>query len=199
MQFNPQTHIRLTKHIWIKRVPKGQIVVAVLVSIVGIALLVYGFSSDRPSPPKTSPVTQTFNGASPVGTLAPDFTVSDKTHSYQLSKLRGIVVVVNFWASWAPACAEELPLLQQLLHDQPGPMVLAISADASQKQYDNFIRINHLALDTFREPNQATAKLFHSEKWPETYIIDRQGVVRRKLIGAQDWSSPELREFLKSL
>ena len=54
-------------------------------------------------------------------------------------------------------------------------------------------------LITVRDPAQNAAKLYHTEMWPETYVIDRQGVIRRKFIGAQDWSSPEIRAFLKSL
>ena len=54
-------------------------------------------------------------------------------------------------------------------------------------------------LITVRDPSQKAAKLFHSEMWPETYVIDRKGVIRRKFIGAQDWSSPEIRAYLKSL
>jgi cytochrome c biogenesis protein CcmG/thiol:disulfide interchange protein DsbE len=54
-------------------------------------------------------------------------------------------------------------------------------------------------LTTVRDPGQSRAKLYHTDMWPETYIIDRQGVIRRKFVGAQDWSSPEIRAYLKSL
>ena len=52
---------------------------------------------------------------------------------------------------------------------------------------------------TVRDPNQTAAKLYHTDGWPETYIIDRQGIIRRKIVGDPDWSNPELRAYLKTL
>jgi len=77
--------------------------------------------------------------------------------------------------------------------------VIAVSIDEDPEAYSRFIARRHLDLITVRDPGQTAAKLFHSEMWPESYIIDRQGVIRRKFIGAQDWSSPEIRAYLKSL
>jgi thiol-disulfide isomerase/thioredoxin len=203
-QFDPKKHIRLTKGLWLKRVPPWKAaltLLAILATLVACGFLTYLYLNNDRTGQGTEPAAQPFNWASPVGTLAPDFTVSDGTKSFQLSSWRGAIVIVNFWASWSPACADELPLLQKMLTDHPGPYVLAISADKSPKQFDNFIRLHQLTriAMTVREPDQTTAKLFHSEKWPETYIIDRRGVIRRKLIGAQDWSSPELRDFINNL
>jgi hypothetical protein len=50
-----------------------------------------------------------------------------------------------------------------------------------------------------RDTNLSAPKLFNTDMWPETYVIDRTGVIRRKFVGAQDWSSPEIRQYLKSL
>jgi len=50
-----------------------------------------------------------------------------------------------------------------------------------------------------RDPNQTAARLYHTEGWPETYIIDRKGIIRRKVVGDPDWSSPEIRAFLEGL
>jgi thiol-disulfide isomerase/thioredoxin len=109
------------------------------------------------------------------------------------------VVVLNFWASWAGGCQEEMPLLQKLHQDEPALAVLAVDVDLSPVLYKRFVQAHHLTLTTVGDPGETAAKLFHSDKWPETYIIDQQGIVRRKLIGSQDWSSAEMREFLKSL
>jgi cytochrome c biogenesis protein CcmG/thiol:disulfide interchange protein DsbE len=54
-------------------------------------------------------------------------------------------------------------------------------------------------LITVRDPDESAAKLYHTDMWPETYVIDRKGVIRRKFVGAQDWSSPEIRAFLNGL
>jgi len=134
-----------------------------------------------------------------IGQIAPDFSVSDGLTSVHLASYRGQVVLLNFWATWCAPCIEETPSLLELHHDLPGVAVIAVSIDEDPDAYSRFVARRHLDLITVRDPAQKSAKLYHTEMWPETYAIDRQGVIRRKFIGAQDWSSPEIRAFLKSL
>ncbi len=140
-------------------------------------------------------------GAHPAqtGQIAPDFTVSDGASTIHLASYRGQVVLLNFWASWCEPCIIELPSLLELHHDQPNLAILAVSIDEDPEAYSRFLVRRHIDLITVRDPGQSAAKLFRTEMWPETYVIDRQGVIRRKFVGAQDWSSPEVRAFLKSL
>lgn len=133
------------------------------------------------------------------GKPAPDFTVSDGLTSVHLASYRGKVVLLNFWASWCGPCIEELPSLLRLHHDAPNLVVLAVSIDEDPEAYSRFIRNRHVDLITVRDPSQSAANLFHTEMWPETYLIDRNGVIRRKFVGATDWSDPEIRTYLKSL
>ena len=140
-------------------------------------------------------------GAHPaqVGKPAPDFTVSDGVSTVHLASYRGQVVLLNFWATWCGPCVEELPSLLDLHHQQPGLVILAVSIDEDPLAYTRFISRRHVDLITVRDPAESAARLFHTEMWPETYVIDRQGVIRRKFIGSQDWSSPEIRAYLKTL
>jgi peroxiredoxin len=140
-------------------------------------------------------------GAHPAqtGRQAPDFTVSDGATTVHLASYRGRVVLLNFWATWCGPCVVEMPSLLQLHHDQPALAILAVSIDQDPSAYSRFLSRHHVDLTTVRDPGQTAANLFHSEMWPETYVIDRQGVIRRKFVGAQDWSSPEIRAFLKTL
>jgi cytochrome c biogenesis protein CcmG, thiol:disulfide interchange protein DsbE len=130
---------------------------------------------------------------------APDFTVSDGTSTVNLASYRGKVVLVNFWATWCTPCLIELPSLLQLHHDQPNLVILAVSIDEDPDAYSRFITRRHVDLITVRDPSQSAAKLFHTDMWPETYVIDRKGIIRSKYVGAQDWSSPEIRAFLNTL
>jgi cytochrome c biogenesis protein CcmG, thiol:disulfide interchange protein DsbE len=130
---------------------------------------------------------------------APDFTVSDGNSSIHLASYRGHPVLVNFWATWCEPCVAELPSLLQLHRDMPSLPILAVSIDEDPDAYTNFIARNHIDLTTVRDPSQSAAKLFHTDMWPETYAIDRNGVIRRKFVGPQDWNSPEIRSFLNSL
>jgi peroxiredoxin len=130
---------------------------------------------------------------------APDFTVSDGTSTVHLADYRGKVVLVNFWATWCEPCVVELPSLLQLHHDLPSLAILAVSVDEDPDAYSNFIARRHVDLITVRDPSESAANLFHTDMWPETYVLDRKGIIRRKFVGPQDWSSPEIRQFLNSL
>jgi cytochrome c biogenesis protein CcmG, thiol:disulfide interchange protein DsbE len=133
------------------------------------------------------------------GTVAPDFTVNDGITSVHLADYRGKVVLLNFWWTECAPCIEELPSLIQLHHDMPSLAIIGVSIDEDPDQYERFLTRRHIDFTTVRDPSESSPKLFHTDMWPETYVIDRKGFIRRKFIGAQDWSSPEIREFLKSL
>jgi len=140
-------------------------------------------------------------GARPgyTGQRAPDFTVADEHTSVHLASYRGKVVLLNFWASWCPPCIQETPALVQLHRDQPDLAILAVSIDEDPDAYVRFLNRFHVNLTTVRDPYRTVANLYHTEGWPETYIIDRQGYIRRKIVGDPDWSNPELRAYLKGL
>jgi cytochrome c biogenesis protein CcmG, thiol:disulfide interchange protein DsbE len=130
---------------------------------------------------------------------AADFTVNDGTSSIHLANYRGQAVLLNFWATWCEPCVIELPSLLQLHRDMPNLAILAVSVDEDADAYSSFLVRHHVDLTTVRDPSESAAKLYHTEMWPETYAIDRNGVIRRKFVGPQDWSSPEIRSFLNSL
>ena len=140
-------------------------------------------------------------GARPgiTGEVAPDFKVSDGTSSIHLADYRGKIVLLNFWATWCPPCVREMPGLIELHHDRPDLAILAVSIDEDEDAYKHYLDRRHVDLISVRDPNQTAAKLYHTEGWPETYVIDRQGVIRRKLVGDPDWSNPEIRAYLSSL
>lgn len=117
----------------------------------------------------------------------------------RLANYRGKTVLLNFWATWCGPCVAEMPSLLQFQRENPDITVIAISIDEDPVAYANFIRNRHVNLITVRDPSQSAASLFHTDMWPETYAIDRNGVIRRKFVGATDWSDPEIRNYLKRL
>ena len=144
-----------------------------------------------------------YSGSRPprIGTNAPDFTVRDSERTVKLSDYRGQVVVLNFWASWCPPCIEETPSLVQMqsrLKDK-GIVVLAVSEDADEAAYRRFLQRFNSNLVAVRDPSAKTKGLYGTVLIPETFIIDRTGVVRRKFISAVDWNSPEITDFLTKL
>jgi cytochrome c biogenesis protein CcmG, thiol:disulfide interchange protein DsbE len=130
---------------------------------------------------------------------APDFTVSDGTSTVHLANYRGQVVLLNFWATWCMPCLEELPSLLALHHEQPNLVILAVSIDEDPDAYSRFLVRHHVDLITVRDPSESVSKLYHTDMWPETYVIDRQGIIRRKFVSNQDWTSTEITSYLKSL
>lgn len=127
--------------------------------------------------------------------------MQDSERTVTLSKLRGQVVVLNFWASYCPPCIEETPSLVDLQHrfKDKGIVVLGVSWDTDEEAYHNFLKVHHIDFLTVRDTDQKSATLYGTSKIPETYIIDRNGIVRRKFISAVDWSQPEVVDFLSKL
>ena len=149
-------------------------------------------------------VTACDRGAEPrfVARPAPDFTVQDSDRRVALSELKGKVVVLNFWATWCPPCVEEMPSLvrmQQSLRGN-GIVVYAVSVDVDEAIYKKFLNdYNAKELLTVRDPEQVGAKLYGTTGYPETFIIDRNGVVLRKLVGPVNWTSPEMTDYLLTI
>ena len=136
-----------------------------------------------------------------IGSNAPDFTVQDSDHTITLSQFRGQVVVLNFWATWCPPCVAETPSLvrmQSLLKNR-GVTVLAVSIDADDAAYHKFLKDYSVNMVTVRDEAKKASNLYGTFGWPETYIIDRNGVIRRKFIGPVEWTSPEITDYLSKL
>jgi cytochrome c biogenesis protein CcmG/thiol:disulfide interchange protein DsbE len=153
-----------------------------------------------------------YHGSKPlsIGKPAPDFTVQDSDRSVSLSQYRGKIVVLNFWATWCPPCVEEMPSLVQMQKKFQGKdvTVLAVSVDDDPDAYHKFLKDHAVELLTVRDPggpktnqgvNAPVASRYGTYKFPESYIIDRNGIIRRKFIGAIDWNQQEIVEYLSRL
>jgi len=134
-----------------------------------------------------------------IGKPAPEFSIADGSHSVDLSKLRGHVVVLNLWATFCAPCIEELPSLLALHRKMPDLEIVAISMDQDPDVYHHFLVEHHVDLVTIRDADQRINALYGTAQIPETYIIDRQGILRRKFIGAQDWTDPNITNFLAKM
>ncbi len=135
------------------------------------------------------------------GRAAKDFQLTLDGKPGRLSDLRGKVVVLDFWASYCPPCVDEAPSLNQLQRDIAplGGMILGVSFDEDPSAYDNFLKSFSVNFPTFRDPSKQIAASYGTSMIPEVYIIDRRGRIQRKLVGPQDWTSPEMLAYLDSL
>jgi peroxiredoxin len=134
-----------------------------------------------------------------IGKPAPEFVISDGTQTVDLGKLRGKVVVLNLWATFCAPCVEELPSLLALQQKMPSLAVVAVSTDQDDALYRKFLVKHHVDVLTVRDSDQKVNEMYGTVLIPETYIIDRQGVIRRKFIGAQDWTGSEIVDYLNKL
>jgi peroxiredoxin len=134
------------------------------------------------------------------GGVAPDFTVQDLLgKETRLSDLKGKVLLVNFWATWCPPCREEVPsmaALKLIMGGKPFQM-LAISIDQGGKEaVEAFFKQANTSLPAYLDNNGAIGKMYGITGVPETFVIDRKGVIIKKIIGPLDWSAPEVVKFL---
>ncbi len=139
--------------------------------------------------------------ASQAGRPAPDFSFTLDGKPTRLSGLRGKIVVLNFWATWCPPCVQEMPSLNRL-HAQlepMGAMVLGVSVDVDEDAYNNFLRDYQIRFPNHREPATGVAAAYGSSMFPETYIIGRNGKIARKIIGPQNWDSPDWLAYFQQL
>jgi thiol-disulfide isomerase/thioredoxin len=134
-----------------------------------------------------------------IAEIAPDFTVHNGSQTIRLSQFRGKIVVLNFWATWCAPCIDELPSLQQLQAARPDIQVLAVSIDDDTTAYNDFLKQYDINLLAVRDGSQGANLKFGSVRVPETFILDRNGVVKRKFIGAQQWTNPEIMSYLAKL
>lgn len=150
-----------------------------------------------------STLTGCYSGTRPprIGNPAKEFSVQDSDRKVSLDQFRGQIVVLNFWATWCPPCLEELPSLMTMQDRMRGRgvVVVGVSIDVDQDAYHRFLKQQGINFLTVRDPQQKVAGLYGTTGWPETYIIDREGVLRRKFVGAVDWNEPEIVQFLSRL
>ena len=135
-----------------------------------------------------------------IGKPAPDFTVKDSDRTFALHDLRGKTIVLNFWSAHCGPCIEEMPSLVRL-QAQMGDQVaiVGVSVDTTNDDYHAFLRDHGINFLTVLDTNKDSYNLYGATGYPETTIIDRNGTIRRKFIGAENWTSPEIVEYLKKL
>jgi cytochrome c biogenesis protein CcmG/thiol:disulfide interchange protein DsbE len=134
-----------------------------------------------------------------IGNAAPEITVHNGAQTIRLSQFRGKIVLLNFWATWCAPCIDELPSLQELQKMRPDIQVLAVSIDDDPAAYAAFLKQYDINLLSVRDGSQGSNLKYGTVKVPETFVIDRNGVVRRKFVSSQQWTHPEVLDYLAKL
>ncbi len=139
---------------------------------------------------------------------APDFHLKDMFgHEVALSSYRDKVVVLNFWASWCAPCKEELPDFGELAHilkDDKDIALVTISVDSGPDEVRDLLKTllrEDPPFPVLFDPNGATTvgAKFGTDQFPETWLIDKRGVIRARFDGIRQWSSPTVVELIQEL
>jgi peroxiredoxin len=136
------------------------------------------------------------------GLLAPDFQLVDQQgKSFKLSEKRGKVVVLNFWSITCAPCVEEMPgliTLAEVASRRNDMEVIALSSDKNWSAVSPlFPPGNHLRV-VFDPDRKIIKDKFGSRLFPETWIIDKRGVIRMRIDGPRDWGSALAVEAIES-
>ena len=134
---------------------------------------------------------------------APEVNVNSlKNVPLKLSDLKGKVVLLNFWATWCPPCREEIPSMMKLNSAMAGKpfQMVAISVDeGGVPAIEAFFKESGFSLPTYIDPDGKAAKTYGVTGVPETFVIDKNGVLIKKVIGPLAWDSAETVSFLEGL
>ena len=138
-----------------------------------------------------------------AGNLAPDFQLEDTNGSQvSLSDLRGKVVLVNFWATWCPPCIEEMPSMETLSKAMAGYdfVMLAINAEENGRSaVAGFLKKTPYTFPILYDDKGVVQKRYGVFKFPESFVVGKDGIVAEKVIGPLDWSNPNTIAYMKDL
>jgi peroxiredoxin len=140
-----------------------------------------------------------------VGKRAPDFRVVDLGTGDSVSlreHYAGKVTLVNIWATWCVPCKVEMPSMEKLYLDQApkGFAIAAVSIDeGSPEDVRAFARDLKLSFDILHDRSNRVSQLYQTTGVPESFLLDRSGVLVKRVIGAHDWDSPANRALVDRL
>jgi peroxiredoxin len=140
-----------------------------------------------------------------VGSTAPNFrakVLGAETYK-TLADYKGQVVILNIWATWCPPCQAEMPSLERLYKEYgpKGLKLVAVSIDdyVTEDSIRAFAKNFGITFEILHDPTHAIERTFQTTGYPETFVIGREGTIRKKWISADNWSSEGNRALVAQL
>jgi thiol-disulfide isomerase/thioredoxin len=134
---------------------------------------------------------------------APDLTVTSlKNVPLKLSDLKGKVVLLNFWATWCPPCRDEIPSMMKLnsaMAGKPFQMVAVSIDEGGVPDIEAYFKSSGFSLPTYIDASHEAERIYGVTGVPESFVIDRNGILVKKVIGPLAWDAPETISFLEGL
>lgn len=141
-----------------------------------------------------------------LGSKAPDFTaytLEPVPRQKTLDDYRGQVLMINVWATWCLPCRVEMPSIEALHRDYgpKGLKIVAVSIDdpGTDSTIVAFAKQYGLTFEILHDPKGAITDAYDITGYPETFIVGKDGVIRKKLMSATDWNSPQARALVDRL
>lgn len=138
-----------------------------------------------------------------TGAAAPDFTLKSISGSdIALSSLKGRVVLLNFWATWCPACKDEMPSMNSiyLKYKDSGLVVVAVSTDDSTKAVEKFLSSNPVDFPILLDSGMKVAKRkYRINAQPTTFLINKDGTVVNRYFGSINWMDDSIQKEIIAL
>jgi peroxiredoxin len=139
-----------------------------------------------------------------VGTEAPPFEAVDVRtgDTLGLDAFAGRVVLLNVWATWCGPCEAEMPSMQRL-HERLGSeglAIVAVSVDVGARAaVRRWIEERELTFSILQDPAGTIERTYQTIAVPESFVIDRNGTIVKKHIGALEWDAPEQQRLFRQL
>lgn len=138
-----------------------------------------------------------------VGSQAPSLVLATLDGGrHDLASGRGRLVVLNLWATWCPPCVAEMPALERLHRTlaAEGLSVVAVSTDEDVQAPRRFVADHGLTLLVLHDPGgREVGSAYRVTSYPETFLIDRAGLILQHVVGPAAWDSPEWQKRFRGL
>lgn len=134
--------------------------------------------------------------------LAPDFSLPEQTGGeWKLSDQRGKVILMNFWTVTCRPCIQEMPtieLLADITEDWGDVEIVAVSTDRDWDEVEAIIPLRSKITSLLDADREVVTDAFGTKLFPETWLIDKDGVVRLRFDGSFDWASPVVLDLIRA-
>lgn len=146
-------------------------------------------------------VSKGYHSGPKEGSVAPDFSLTNQAgKAVTLGDYRGKVVLINFWATWCSPCVSEMASLDRLYQKYKDKNfdLLAISVDeGGWDEVGAFLKNHPVTFPIVIDGDYKVADLYGTYRVPETYLINAEGKIVDKILGAQEWDSPEMLSLIE--
>ena len=177
-----------------RRNPRSIIFFVFIIIVAAIVILLQG---------KDSFLNLSYKPRAKTGLTAPNFTFPGLDGKMvSLADFKGKVVFVNIWATWCPPCREEMPSMEKLYQELKSENfeILAVSIDAlGIKVVAPFMKEYKLSFPALLDPEGTIQNLYGTTGVPESFIINKEGIIEEIIIGPMDWSTPDVVRFFRNL